>query len=124
MRSRGVAAPPRRSRAGRPAVGAGVGSREAVAGKTPGEAVLGSGGCGSRRAPGTEASGRRGRREAGWRQLRSASRAARSRNGRRRAAAVQGGAGPLVSVAVATVSMTTGDARAPEDLAVAMVPRG
>lgn len=66
---------------------------------------------------------RRGSREAGWTQLCSASTAARSRNGRR-AAAVQGRTGPRTSVAVATVSMTTRDARAPEDLAVAMVPRG
>lgn len=60
----------------------------------------------------------------GWRQLCLALMSARSRNGRR-AAAVEGGTGPLVSpsVTVTTVSMTTRDTRAPEDLAVAMVPR-
>lgn len=53
----------------------------------------------------------------------SALTAARSCNGHR--AAVEGGTGPLTSpsVTVTTVSMTTRDARAPEDLAVAMVPR-
>lgn len=66
----------------------------------------------------------RRREEPGWRQLCSALMAARSSNGLR-AAALEGGTGPLASpsVTVTTVSMTTRDARAPEDLAVAMVPR-
>lgn len=86
---------------------------------------LGYVGRGSPLSTGDRGVRKHGRREeSGWRQLCSAPMVPRSCNGRL-AAAVEGGTGPFASpsVTVTTVTMTTRDARAPEDLAVAMVPR-